>query len=245
LRSDIAQSTNKTTSFMALFYGLEERVESMDEIFKWAGENSFIAGVTKGNDRAAEPGKGEQNMGVYSKFNRPILVVAYDPQWPILFEREKEKLMALPGSSLLMVEHMGSTSVPGLAAKPVIDIGVGMRSLAEAPALMLSIESLGYAYEPALEQLVPERRFFWKGTPIVHTYHLHLAERDHPVLVRPLQFRNYLRRHPEIAESYGELKKELAKRCGQDMDAYVNGKTAFIEQVMSEIEKESEKGRAL
>jgi GrpB-like predicted nucleotidyltransferase (UPF0157 family) len=183
-------------------------------------------------------------MGVYSRLNRPIFVVAYDPQWPVLFEQEKEKLIAVLGSSLRMIEHIGSTSVPGLAAKPVIDLAVGIRSLAEAPALMPSIERLGYIYEPALEQLVPERRFFWKGTRIVHTCHLHLAEPDHPALVQPLRFRDYLRRYPEIAEKYGELKKELAQRCGEDMDAYVNGKTAFIEQVMSEIEKESEKGRA-
>ena len=179
-------------------------------------------------------------MGVYSRLNRPILVVDYDPDWPILFEQER--LITALGSSLLMVEHLGSTAVPGLAAKPVIDIGLGIQSLAEAPDLMPAIERLGYIYEPALEQLLPERRFFWKGTATVHTYHLHLAEVDHPVLLRPLRFRDYLRRHPDRAEKYGELKKELAKRCGQDIDAYVNGKTAFIEQIMLEIEKESENG---
>ena len=64
---------------------------------------------------------------------------------------------------------------------------------------------------------------------------------DNPILVRPLQFRDYLRRHPGLAEKYAEIKQELAKRCGQDMDAYVNGKTTFIEQVMLEIEKERKK----
>ena len=177
-------------------------------------------------------------MGVYSKFNRPILVVEYDPQWPVLFEQEKAAIITVLGSSRLVVEHIGSTAVPGLAAKPVIDLGVGIRSLAEAPVLIPSIETLGYAYEPTLEQFTPERRFFWKGTPTVHTYHLHMAEMDNPILVRPLRFRDYLRRHPGLAEKYGEIKQELAKRCGQDLDAYVNGKTAFIEQVMLEIEKE-------
>jgi GrpB-like predicted nucleotidyltransferase (UPF0157 family) len=180
-------------------------------------------------------------MGVYSKFNRPILVVEYDPQWPVLFEQERQAIITTLESSRLVVEHIGSTAVPGLAAKPVIDLGVGIRSLAEAPALIPAIEALGYAYEPTLEQFTPERRFFWKGTPTVHTYHLHLAEMDNPILVRPLRFRDYLRRHPDLAEKYGEIKQELAKRCGQDLDAYVNGKTAFIEQVMFEIEKEREK----
>jgi GrpB-like predicted nucleotidyltransferase (UPF0157 family) len=142
-----------------------------------------------------------------------------------------------------MVEHMGSTAVPGLAAKPVIDIAVGIQSLVEAPVLIPCIEQLGYSYDPVLEQLVPERRFFWKGTPMVHTYHLHLAEPNHPVLLKPLQFRDYLRKHPEAVEEYGVLKRGLAKRYVQDLDAYVTGKTGFIENVMLQIEKESKKHR--
>lgn len=179
-------------------------------------------------------------MGVYSQFNRPILVVDYDPQWPLLFEKEKEAILAALGSRLLMVEHIGSTAVPGLAAKPVIDIALGIQNLADAPILIPCIEQLGYIYEPSLEQLVPGRRFFWKGTPTVHTCHLHLAESDHPVLVKPLQFRDYLRKHPDAAEEYEVLKRELAKSCVQDLDAYVAGKTGFIENAMFQIERKYE-----
>jgi hypothetical protein len=99
-------------------------------------------------------------MGAYSKLNRPILVMDYDPQWPVLFEQEKEKIIAALGHNVLMVQHIGSTTVPGLAAKPTIDIGVGIRSLADASVLIPRIEKLAYVYEPALEQLLPERRFF-------------------------------------------------------------------------------------
>lgn len=180
-------------------------------------------------------------MGAYSKLNHPILVVDYDPQWPILFEQEKKRILAALGSYLTMVTHIGSTAVPGLAAKPIIDIGVGIRSLADAPILIPCIKKLTYVYEPDLEQLLPERRFFWKGTPTVHTYHLHLAEVDNPVLVRPLRFRDYLRKHPDEAMEYESLKKQLAKRCGQDMEAYVTGKTRFVENVMLRIEKENKK----
>lgn len=182
-------------------------------------------------------------MGAYSKLNRPILVVDYDHQWTILFEQEKEEIIAALGSYLLTVEHIGSTAVPGLAAKPVIDIGVGIRSLADAPVLIPRIEKLAYVYEPALEQLLPQRRFFWKGIPTIHTYHLHLAELNNPVLVRPLQFRDYLRRHPDAAAEYASLKKELAKKCIQDMEAYVAGKTEFVENVMLQIEKDSKQLR--
>lgn len=177
-------------------------------------------------------------MGVYSKFNRPILVVEYDPQWPVLFEEEKKKLAVALRDRFSWIEHIGSTAVPGLASKPVIDIGLGVRRLTDSGELIPRIERLGYIYDPVLEQLEPQRRFFWKGTPIVHTYHLHLAEVDHPVLLRPIRFRDFLQKHPETARKYGELKKELAKRCGQDLDAYVAGKTAFIEMVMKQAEEE-------
>jgi GrpB-like predicted nucleotidyltransferase (UPF0157 family) len=183
-------------------------------------------------------------MGVYSKFNRPIVVVDYDPQWPLLFEKERATIMAALGSRFLMIEHIGSTAVPGLAAKPVIDIAVGIQNLGDVPALIPHIEQLGYRYEPTFEELTPERRLFWKGTPTVHTYHLHLAQADHPVLVHPLQFRDYLRRHPEAAEEYGVLKRELAKSCVQDMDAYVAGKTGFIVNIMLQIEQERKRHNA-
>jgi GrpB-like predicted nucleotidyltransferase (UPF0157 family) len=178
-------------------------------------------------------------MGVYSKLNRPIVVVEYDPQWPGMFEHEKEAIMTALGNWVLLIEHIGSTAVPGLAAKPVIDIGVGIRSLMDAHDLIPRIESLKYIYEPTLEQLVPERRFFWKGTPVIHTYHLHLAEVNDPVLLTPIRFRDYLRGHPDTAKEYGALKKELAKRCKQDITAYVAGKTALVERVLKQAEQES------
>jgi GrpB-like predicted nucleotidyltransferase (UPF0157 family) len=177
-------------------------------------------------------------MGVYSKLNRPIIVLDYDPRWPALFEQEKRKLVVALGNTFLMIEHIGSTAVPGLASKPVIDIGVGVRCLTDPGDLVPRIESLGYIYEPILEQLLPERRFFWKGTPIIHTFHLHLAEVNNPVLLRPIRFRDFLRKHPEAASEYGELKKELAKSCKQDIDAYVAGKTAFVEMIMKKMEEE-------
>jgi GrpB-like predicted nucleotidyltransferase (UPF0157 family) len=164
--------------------------------------------------------------------------VDYDPCWPVLFEHEKEAILTALGNWVLQIDHIGSTSVPGLAAKPVIDIGVGIRSLSDAQGLFPSIERLKYVYEPALEQLLQERRFFWKGTPAIHTYHLHLTEVDNPVILKPIQFRDYLRKHPAAAREYGELKKELAKRCQQDLDAYVSGKTTFVERILKQAERE-------
>jgi GrpB-like predicted nucleotidyltransferase (UPF0157 family) len=177
-------------------------------------------------------------MGVYSKFNRPIVVVDYDPQWPARFEQEKERIIAALANRVLTIEHIGSTAVPGLAAKPVIDIAVGIPCLADAELYLPCLIELDYIYEPSLEQTFPERRFLWKGTPLVHTYHLHVAEVDHPILVRPKLFRDYLRHHAEAVAAYATLKRALAVRCGQDLDAYVAGKTALIEQILEQALRE-------
>jgi GrpB-like predicted nucleotidyltransferase (UPF0157 family) len=177
-------------------------------------------------------------MGLYTKLNRPIKVVDYDPAWPLLFEQEKLRLLVAFGAKPAVIEHIGSTAVPGLAAKPVIDIAVGIPCLAEAETYLPCLIELGYVYEPSLERAFPERRFFWKGRPLVHTYHVHLAEVDQPVLVRPKLFRDYLRHHAEAVAAYAALKKALAVRCGQDIDAYVAGKTALIEQILEQAQRE-------
>ena len=127
-------------------------------------------------------------MGVYSKFNRPIVVVAYDPQWPLLFEQEKERIRAAFPNKALTIEHIGSTAVPRLAAKPVIDIAVGIPRLADAETYLPGLIELGYLYEPCLEETFPERRFLWKGTPLVHIYHVLLGRSIIPSWCGPRSF---------------------------------------------------------
>lgn len=178
-------------------------------------------------------------MGIYSKLNRPIIIADYDPQWPVLFEQERQLILAALENGAILIEHIGSTAISGMAAKPVIDIAIGIQSLEMAPEYIPLIKGLGYIYEPTLERLLPERRFFWKGTPVVHTYHIHMAEIKSPAWVKPIVFRDYLRKHPDEAQHYGELKKSLAERYGSDMDAYVGGKTAFVEQMLLKAAQEA------
>jgi GrpB-like predicted nucleotidyltransferase (UPF0157 family) len=137
------------------------------------------------------------------------------------------------GAAVLQIEHIGSTSVPGLAAKPVIDIAVGIAALSQAPTCFPALEALGYIYVPEVEAALPSRRFLWKGTPLMHTYHLSLAEPDDPTMVNPIIFRNYLRAHPDEVQRYQASKRELAARCGSDVSAYVAGKTALVESVLA------------
>jgi len=175
-------------------------------------------------------------MGTYTKLNRPILVVDYDPNWPSLYEKERERILAALGKGAVQIEHIGSTSVPGLAAKPTIDIAVGVDDFEKAMAYIPIIENLGYTYEPEFEAELPERRFFWKGVPKVHTYHVSMAEPTSSVWIKPILFRDYLRGHPDEARRYEQLKRELAAHYGSDMDTYVRGKTAFVESILLKAE---------
>lgn len=171
-------------------------------------------------------------MRTYTQLNRPIVVVDYDPNWPALYEAESERISSALGEQVLQIEHIGSTAVPGLAAKPVIDISVGVGHLDQAELCIPILKGLGYIYVPEFEAELPERRFLWKGTRKVHTFHVQLTEPTSPSWTRPIMFRNYLRDHPPEAQRYQRLKRELAIQCGSDVDAYVHGKTAFVESIL-------------
>ena len=168
-------------------------------------------------------------MGAHSKLNRPIHVVDYDPNWPSLFEAEKALILAALGAGDIQIEHFGSTSVPGLAAKPVIDIAVGVDDLEHSQDFIFQPwKNWAIPMSQRWKRRLPMRRFLWKGTPLLHTYHLSLEVPGTPIWVEHFLFRDYLRRHPDEARRYGELKRELAARCVTDMEAYVRGKTDFV-----------------
>jgi GrpB-like predicted nucleotidyltransferase (UPF0157 family) len=182
-------------------------------------------------------------VDAYSNLNRPIVVVDYDPNWPALYEAEKAHILAALGTAVVQIEHIGSTAVPGLAAKPTIDIGVGIVDLSFAPSYIPILEGLGYIYVPETEVELPARRFFWKGTAQSHIYHISMAEPGSSVWVRPLLFRDYLRAHPDEVQRYMAVKRDLALACGSDIQAYITGKTALIESILvkAALAKEAER----
>jgi GrpB-like predicted nucleotidyltransferase (UPF0157 family) len=160
-----------------------------------------------------------------------IEVHDYDPRWPILFDQECERLRCVFGPTLA-IEHMGSTSVPGLAAKPIIDILVGVQSLPKAKSIyMEELLALSYTYIPEYEAWLPAELFFRKGIPGPWTHHLHVMERSNPRWQELLLFRDYLRLHPETASSYGSLKKSLALAFGDDIEGFRNAKHQFVKTV--------------
>lgn len=162
-----------------------------------------------------------------------FVIVGYDPNWVSLFKQESRRLwMTFDEGFITRIEHFGSTAVPGLAAKPIIDLLVGVRSLAEAKQVAVSqLEQLGYAYW--LDNPDPQRMFFVKGLPPngPRTHHIHMVEPDSSLWER-LLFRDYLCRHADEATRYAQLKRTFARHFKSDREAYTTAKTEYIESVM-------------
>ena len=160
-----------------------------------------------------------------------VVIVDHDARWPAKFEEERGRIVAAIGPHVTGIEHIGSTAVPGLAAKPVIDVLVGLRSLDDARECIRPVVGLGYEYVPEFEAELPERRFFRKDTDGARSHHIHMVEHGSPFWVRHILFRDHLRTHPEDARRYEALKRELAARFRDDRGAYTEGKTAFVREI--------------
>ncbi len=161
---------------------------------------------------------------------RPVRIVDYNPSWPEWYRQEKGALISALGDLLISVEHIGSTSVEGLSAKPIIDILAGVANLQDADLSIEHLEHIGYEYVPEYEKELPNRRYFRKGKASKHV-HLHMVEIDSVFWRRQLAFRDYLRVHPETAREYDQLKRELAVQYGRDRSGYTEAKSEFIRSV--------------
>ena len=157
-----------------------------------------------------------------------VKLAPYTAEWGRLFEEEKALLQAAIGRYVLDIQHVGSTAIPGMVAKPIIDIGIAVVSFEEASVCIQPIEQLGYEYRG--EQGIPRRHFFVRGNP--RTRHIHVNEIDSRDWENQVLFRDYLIQHPRWAEEYAGLKAELAQRYPADRGAYLDGKAPFIERVL-------------
>jgi GrpB-like predicted nucleotidyltransferase (UPF0157 family) len=156
-----------------------------------------------------------------------IAIVEYDPRWPSLYEAERARLAAVLNLHVVSIEHIGSTAVPGLPAKSLIDILVTVDHLGSPDGYIQPLRSLGYTYFPVLGN--SHRYSFGKGVP--HTHHVHIVEHGGDEHRRPIVFRDYLRSHPEAARQYAVLKRELAVRFHGNRHAYNAAKTDFIRSI--------------
>lgn len=161
-----------------------------------------------------------------------VEVVAYDPRWPAQFEEEAQQLRRVFGHDLLSLHHIGSTAVPGLPAKPILDIMPVVRDIRQVDAIEAGMLQL--RYKPRGEYGIVGRRYFFKEREGQRTHHVHAFEQDHPAGGEHLLFRDYLRAHPEQAERYAALKIELAKQFPKDSRGYSEGKSAFISKLLQQ-----------
>lgn len=159
-------------------------------------------------------------------------IAPYNPDWVDLYKTEAEKLREVFGNDILGIEHIGSTSVPGLPAKPIIDIMVLIDSYENAEKYIPKLEAIGYPFDStAHTDKSTERHLFRKGNPT--EYHLSIAYADRGSFwKRQLAFRDYLREHPEERDRYAELKQNLIKEDPTGKNGYIGGKTDLVNEML-------------
>ena len=160
----------------------------------------------------------------------PVEIVQYDPLWTSKFESERVLLQALLAPWLTgPIEHVGSTAIPGMEAKPVIDIMAGVRSLESSQSAISKLVDAGYVYFPYRPEIM---HWFCKPSAAFRTHHLHLVPLGSARWVECLAFRDAIRRDPALATEYAALKKRLAETFRFDREAYTDGKTPFVRRVL-------------
>ena len=160
-----------------------------------------------------------------------VVLRPYDPRWPVLFESARSELIDQLGPATLDVEHVGSTSVPGLCAKPILDVLVFVPDFAAAAQLAPRLLGLGYEFRP--DEEIADRHYFRRPPGgDLRTHHLSLAEAASRHSTVSLAFRDALRRSPTLATSYARLKEDLAERFPFDRPAYIDGKSEFVREVL-------------
>ncbi len=163
--------------------------------------------------------------------DEPIRLSPYDPSWPTRFDAERAALEGAIGEWVVGgIHHVGSTAVPGLEAKPIIDILAGVRSLDESRACFEPLAQLGYVYAPYLPE---EMHWFCKPDPSHRTHHLHLVPVGSKRYTDELAFRNRLLADPTLADEYADLKRRLAGRFRGDREAYTDAKAEFIHRALN------------
>ncbi|HEY3889257.1 MAG TPA: GrpB family protein [Caulobacteraceae bacterium] len=163
--------------------------------------------------------------------SEPVVIVDYDPEWPGRYEALRAPLAAVVGELAAEIVHVGSTSVPGLAAKPTIDLNILLRARADLPAVIERLARLGYAHEGDFG-IVGREAFATPPGYGVHDHHLYVCAPDWPGHTDQIAFRDYLRAHPRAARAYARLKRSLAVRHRDNRGAYANAKAGFVAAVL-------------
>ncbi|MCT2536030.1 GrpB family protein [Aquibacillus koreensis] len=159
---------------------------------------------------------------------RRVEVCSYKDQWVVEFNEEAEKLECIFGSELIAIYHIGSTSVPGLVAKPVIDMMPVVKDISEVDQYNEAMQEIGYVAKG--ENGLSGRRYFQKGGDN-RSHHVHMYQQGSDEIIRHIAFRDYVREHPDEAKEYGKLKERLAEQFPYDMESYLDGKDLFVKNL--------------
>jgi GrpB-like predicted nucleotidyltransferase (UPF0157 family) len=157
-----------------------------------------------------------------------VRLVEYDAQWPALFVAEQQRIREQCRTLMLTLEHVGGTSIPGMCAKPILDIAAGRPRDSSIRDYIAALEKAGYEHRG--ERGVPSRQYFRRGHP--RAYHVHLVEETGPLWRDYLAFRDYLRAHAEDARRLAELKQRLAARFRHDREGYMNAKSSHVHDIL-------------
>ncbi len=162
--------------------------------------------------------------------NRPqVEIVPYDKRWPDIFKEEAARIQSVLAPQLASIYHIGSTAMPNMSAKPVIDILLACENLDDIDIISKKLESI--QYQQMRRQIIPHRSFFVSRFEGSLKFNLHIHERGSPQIKRHVNFRDYVIHHPEVAQTYVELKKKLAMQYSDNMSAYVSGKDKLVQAI--------------
>ncbi|HEY1111758.1 MAG TPA: GrpB family protein [Opitutaceae bacterium] len=165
--------------------------------------------------------------------HEPLQLVPYDTAWPLLFEAERARLRGLCPTAFLGIEHVGSTAVPTLSAKPIIDLMAGVPSLAEADAILPGLCANGYVTSAEFNATLVDKRWLMRHAEGRRTHHLHLMVFESLAWRKHLAFREALRASAHLRSRYEALKTRLVAQAGSDREAYTAMKTAFVNDVVA------------
>ncbi|WP_286786841.1 MULTISPECIES: GrpB family protein [unclassified Pseudomonas] len=175
-----------------------------------------------------------EEESLLAAINENVELHSYDSSWPKVFEAERERLMSLFQDVFIDIQHIGSTAIPGLTSKPIIDIIAGVESISIAERLALPLCESGYNTSAEFNESLSDRKWFMRWANGHRTHHLHLVVHGSKIWHERLKFRDKLRSNSEYAARYAELKTKLAIMHSTDREAYTNAKEEFVVSILRE-----------
>jgi GrpB-like predicted nucleotidyltransferase (UPF0157 family) len=170
----------------------------------------------------------KNKRNISKTYKRRVGIVSYNPNWKEIYKEESKKIKNVLSDIIVDIHHIGSTAIPGIKAKPVIDILVEVKDIEAVDRYNNKMEELGY--EVMGEYGIPKRRFFRKGGNN-RTHHIHIFQVGNEEIERHINFKEYLIAHPDKAREYSKLKEKLTNKYTYDVENYTNGKSDFIKEI--------------